>query len=71
MEPQQAEGMIALAFICVKCFVNFFVSRFPSIRLPAYCFFLCFSTDTGRAGDAFYPSHTVALLISSEPTGCE
>ena len=42
MELQQAEGTIALTFICVKCFVNFFVSCFSSIFLLAYCFFVFF-----------------------------
>lgn len=35
-------------FICVKCFVNFFLSRFPLYLSSSLLFFLCFATDTGR-----------------------
>lgn len=48
MALQQAEGRIVLTFICVKSFVNFLVSHFPSICLLAYCFSVFFYTQGER-----------------------
>lgn len=48
MALQQAEGRIVPTFICVKCFVNFFVSRFSLYLSSSLLFFSVFPQTQGE-----------------------